>query len=235
VSALHGDNVVTKSPRTPWYAGPSLLTLLESLDAAPGHVHTDARLPVQYVIRDQSRDFRGYAGQVAGGALREGDDVVVLPSGRRTTVAAVETYDGELTEAVVPLSVVVRLTDDVDVSRGDLLASAENTARVTQDVDAVVCWLAEAPLRAGTKYALKHTARWARTVVRSLDALVDVTTLETRGATELRLNDIGRVTLRTASPLAVDPYTQDRTTGAFIVIDEVTGTTIGAGMVASSS
>ena len=240
ISALHGDNVVERSARTPWYDGPPLLAHLEEIDvAATGHwENRPARFPVQWVIRprsDEHHDFRGYAGRVAGGALAPGDDVVVLPSGRPTRVAAVETWDGPLGQAVAPLSVTVRLEDDLDVSRGEMLCSPEEQPVVSRELEATVCWMADAPLRAGGRYALKHTTRSVRAVVEEVIERTDVETLSPDGAASagggLGLNDIGRVRLRTSAPLVVDPYRVNRTTGSFILIDEGTNATVGAGMV----
>ena len=234
VSALLGDNVVSGSAAMPWYDGPPLLALLEDLPARVHLADAPARFPVQYVIRPMSRDlpdYRGYAGQVAAGTLRVGDEVVVLPSGRRTTVAGIDTAHGSLAVAVAPMSVVVRLADHLDVSRGDVIASAGRPPRVTQDIEATVCWLADTPLAPGARYAVKHTTRATRAVVRTLHDRTDVTTLDCDPAGSLALNEIGRVTLRTATPLAVDRYADSRSTGSFILIDEATGATAGAGMV----
>jgi len=206
--------------------------------AATGHGENGpARFPVQWVIRprsDEHHDFRGYAGRVAGGALAPGDEVVVLPSGRPTRVAAVETWDGPLGQAVAPLSVTVRLEDDLDVSRGEMLCSPEEQPVVSRELEATVCWMADAPLRTGGRYALKHTTQSVRAVVEEVIERTDVETLCARsdpGGVALGLNDIGRVRLRTSAPLVVDPYRVNRTTGSFILIDEGTNATVGAGMV----
>jgi len=235
VAALHGDNVVTRSARTPWYDGPPLLTLLEELPPADRRTDAPFRMPVQLVVRPRTAahaDFRGYAGRVAAGTVRPGDDVVVLPSGQRTTVAAVESPDGPLDAAGPQRSVVVRLVDDVDVSRGDVVAAADAPPRVTRDLSAAVCWMGEEPLRPGARVLLKSATRTTRAVVEGLDSVLDVTSLaHVPAGPELRLNEIARVTLRTAEPLAVDDYAQDRTTGSFILVDELTSGTVGAGMV----
>jgi bifunctional enzyme CysN/CysC len=233
LSALHGDNVVERSANAPWYTGPSLLEHLETVDVATPHHTGDARFPVQYVIRDHRSDYRGYAGQVASGVLRPGDEVEVLPSGVRTTIAAIDTFDGPVDAAFAPMSVTVRLADDVDVSRGDMVVGLGGRPTVTQDLTATVCWMADTPLRPGDRVLVKHTTRTAKAVVRTLDQRLDVTTLEPVPATELGLNDIGRVTLRTAQPLFADEYAENRATGAFVLIDELTGATAGAGMVGS--
>jgi bifunctional enzyme CysN/CysC len=238
ISALRGDNVVTGSENMPWYDGLPLLEHLETVDVVRDRNLDDVRFPVQYVIRPMSdafHDYRGYAGQLASGVLRPGDEVVVLPSGRRTTIAAIDTYEGEVSEAFPPMSVTVRLADDVDVSRGDLIAAADNAPTVTQDIVATVCWMSEQPLRAGARLVVKHTTRSTKAVVRELGDRLDVTSLEVSAADELHLNEIGQITLRTAQPLFVDDYRRNRATGAFILIDESTGATVGAGMVGASA
>ncbi len=235
LSALHGDNVVDRSASTPWYDGRTLLEHLEQVDVVRDEAHArSARFPVQYVIRPMSTerpDYRGYAGTLAAGRLRRGDAVVVLPSGRTTTVAGLDTFDGELDEAVAGQAVTVRLADEVDVSRGDLLAAAEDAPAPVSTFDATVCWMADAPLVPGRRLLVKHTTRTAKAVVTTVQDRFDVTTLEHEAVPSLALNDIGRVTVRTASPLVVDPYAVDRRTGAFILVDEATGATVGAGMV----
>jgi sulfate adenylyltransferase subunit 1 (EFTu-like GTPase family) len=183
-------------------------------------------------------DYRGYAGTLVSGTLRVGDEVVALPSGRRTTVEGIDTFDGPLEEALAGQAVTVRLTDELDVSRGDMLVAGDDQATpptVTSSFDATVCWMADAPLRPGQRVLVKHTTRTVKAMVQALHDRLDVTQLANEPADVLRLNDIGRVTLRTSQPLAVDAYADDRTTGAFIVVDEATGATIGAGMVARSA
>jgi bifunctional enzyme CysN/CysC len=235
IAALQGDNVVHGSDRTPWYDGPALLEHLEQVHVERDHgEERPARFPVQYVIRPMSTerpDYRGYAGTVASGRLRVGDDVVVLPSGRRSTVAGIDTADGELEQAVARQAVTVRLAHELDVSRGDLIAAADDAPPAVSQLEATVCWMADAPLRAGARLLVKHTTRTAKAVVTTLHDRLDVTTLERQPAEALLLNDIGRITLRTATPLALDPYAVDRTTGAFVLVDDATGATVGAGMV----
>jgi bifunctional enzyme CysN/CysC len=237
ISALQGDNVVTRSERMPWYEGTSLLHHLEHVHVASDRNLVDTRFPVQYVIRPQTdahHDYRGYAGRVAGGVLRPGDEVQVLPSGLTTTIAAIDGPDGPLDEAFPPMSVTVRLTDDLDVSRGDLICRPHNAPQVTQDVDALVCWMGEEPLRPRQRIAVKHTTRSVRAMVKELQYRLDVNTLhrqdEADGGLQLGLNDIGRVRLRTTQPLFVDDYARNRVTGRFILIDEATNATVGAGM-----
>ncbi|HEY8523518.1 MAG TPA: sulfate adenylyltransferase subunit CysN [Acidimicrobiales bacterium] len=236
ISALHGDNVVERSTNMPWYEGTALLHHLEEVHIASDRNLIDARLPVQYVIRpmsDEHHDYRGYAGTVAGGVFKPGDEVVVLPSGFTSTIAAVDTADGPVDEAFAPMAVTVRLTDDVDVSRGDMICRVHNRPHVGQDIDAMVCWLtAESELRPGAKLAIKHTTRWGRTLVKDLQYRLDVNTLHRdEAAPALALNEIGRVRLRTTVPLFFDEYRRNRATGSFILVDETTNNTVGAGMI----
>jgi len=235
VSALQGDNVVDASEQMPWYAGPTLLDHLETVEIAADRDLDVRRFPVQWVIRpmsDEHHDFRGYAGQVAGGMWRAGDEVVVLPSGLRTRVESVESSDGAL-DAAGPLeSVTIRLADDVDVSRGDMLADPEAPPIVARELEARVCWMSERPLTPRTKLAVKQTTRSVRAAVDELVSVVDIHVLADAPAPEqLELNDIAVVRLRLSEPLAVDPYARNRATGAFILMDEATNETVGAGMV----
>jgi sulfate adenylyltransferase subunit 1 len=232
ISALRGDNVVEPSEAMPWYGGLPLLEYLETVEIEADRNLDELRFPVQYVIRDGASDYRGYAGQVAGGVLRPGDEVLVLPSERVTTVACVDSYDGPLDVAFPPMSVTVRLTDDLDVSRGDIICRPADRPALARDLVADVCWMADAPLRPGGRYAIKHATHSARAIVESIDGLLDVTSLRrVTGPAELALNDIGRVRLRTSKPLAFDPYARNRFTGSFILIDEATNDTAWAGMI----
>jgi bifunctional enzyme CysN/CysC len=236
ISALHGDNVVDRSANMPWYEGTSLLHHLEEVHIASDRNLIDCRFPVQYVIRPRSdafHDYRGYAGTVAGGVFRPGDDVIALPSGFTSRIASVDTIDGPVDEAFPPMSVTVTLEDDLDISRGDMLCRAHNRPTTTQDLDAMVCWLDEqTALSAGGKLGIKHTTRSARALVKDLRYRLDVNTLHRdESAPSLTLNEIGRVTLRTTVPLFVDEYRRNRTTGSFILIDESTLKTVGAGMI----
>jgi bifunctional enzyme CysN/CysC len=240
MSALNGDNVVDRSPTMDWYQGPALLELLEQVEVAYDHPDdTPARMPVQWVIRPSSGpaagDYRGYAGQLASGALHRGDEVVVLPGGGRTRIAAIDTYDGELEEAMAPMSVTLRLEDELDVSRGELVCRPEQAPTVARELEADVCWMSERPLRPGGRYLVKHTTRSASAVVDGLLDRIEVHTLERTDEppAELELNDIGRVRLRTSSPLVFDPYARNRRTGSFILIDEASNETVGAGMIAA--
>jgi bifunctional enzyme CysN/CysC len=212
-----------------------LLHHLEDLHIASDRNLIDVRLPVQYVIRPMSdayHDYRGYAGVVAGGILKPGDEVVVLPSGFTSTIASIDTFDGPVDEAFPPMSVTVRLADDIDISRGDMICRVHNQPSVGQDIDAMVCWMTDAPLVPHAKYAIKHTTRAARAVVKNLQYRLEINSLHRdETADRLVLNEIGRVTLRTTQPLFYDEYRRNRTTGSFIIIDEATNTTAGAGMI----
>jgi bifunctional enzyme CysN/CysC len=236
ISALRGDNVVERSANTPWYEGSSLLHHLESVHIASDRNLIDCRFPVQYVIRprdDKFHDYRGYAGQVASGTYKSGDEVVVLPSGFASTIASIDTADGPVDEAVPPMSVTIRLTDDIDISRGNMICRPHNRPHVGQDVDAMVCWFSDrAQLQPGAKFALKHTSNWARALVKDLHYRLDVNTLHRDDSAEsLGLNEIGRVTLRTTQPLFFDDYRRNRATGSFVLVDEATNDTLAGGMI----
>ncbi|WP_402375889.1 sulfate adenylyltransferase subunit CysN [Isoptericola rhizosphaerae] len=236
ISALEGDNVVNRSENTPWYEGSPLLSHLERLHVASDRNLVDVRFPVQYVIRPQShdaRDYRGYAGTVASGVMKPGDRVVALPAGLETTIESIDTADGPVDEAYPPMAVTVRLADEIDISRGDMIARPNNTPAALQNIDAQICWMDEsAPLTVGKKYAIKHTTRWARAMVKDINYRVDVNSLHRdEGVTEIKLNEIGRIQLRVTQPLFVDPYQQNSETGSFILVDESTNKTVAAGMV----
>jgi bifunctional enzyme CysN/CysC/sulfate adenylyltransferase subunit 1 len=238
IAALPGDNVVDPSDRLAWWDGGTFLERLETIEIAGDRDASHRRFPVQWVIRpmsDEHHDYRGYAGQVAGGEWRAGDEVVVLPSGLRTTVAAVETHDGPLEVAVQGQSVVVRLQDDVDVGRGDLLADPADPPVAARELEAHVCWMSEHPVQTGARLGVKHTTRWTRAVLDEVVAVLDVEALEDAPAAGLALNDLARVRLRLAGPLLVDPYAVNRTTGALVLVDEATNETVGAGMVLSAT
>ncbi|MFE0460840.1 sulfate adenylyltransferase subunit 1 [Kitasatospora sp. NPDC058965] len=233
ISALAGDNVVEPSANMDWYGGPTLLEHLETVPVGSDPSLEPARFPVQYVIRPQTAelpDYRGYAGQLASGVLRKGDAVTVLPSGHTTTVAGIDVLGTETDIAWAPQSITVRLAEDIDISRGDLIAAGPAPV-VTKDVEATVCHLNERQLRVGAKVLLKHTTRTVRALVKEISYRIDIDTLEPRsGAEELNVNDIGRIVLRTAEPLALDSYTDNRRTGSFLLIDPADGTTLTAGM-----
>ena len=236
ISALNGDNVVSRSPNMDWFEGPSLLHHLESVHIASDRNLIDARFPVQYVLRpqtDEYHDYRGYAGRVAAGVFKPGDEVVVLPSGFSSTIAGIDTFDGPVDEAFAPKSVTIRLADEIDVSRGDMICRPQNQPTSSQDIDAMVCWLTEAStLTPRTKLTIKHTTRTAKAMVRDLQYRLDVNTLHREeGVAALALNEIGRLTLRTTQPLFFDEYRRSRETGSFILIDDATNATVGAGMI----
>ena len=235
ISALHGDNVVERSQKMTWYQGPSMLYHLEHVHIASDRNLIDNRFPVQWIIRpmsDEHHDYRGYAGQVATGTFKAGDEVVVLPSGARTRVKRVETFDGPLEEAVPPLSISMLLEDDIDISRGDMICRPHNQPTLTQELEAMICWMNDRPLELGSRYAIKHTTRSVRGIVDEIRYRIDVNTLHRdEDAESLALNEIGRVHVRTSGPLLVDEYRKNRHTGSFIVIDETTNETVGAGMI----
>jgi bifunctional enzyme CysN/CysC len=239
ISALHGDNVVQRSASMPWYDGPSLLHHLEHVHIASDRNLIDVRFPVQYVIRPHQatdpdlHDYRGYAGQVAGGVIKPGDEVMHLPSGFTTTVKRIDTARGPVPEAFPPMSVTLVLDDDIDISRGDMICRPHNQPSVTQDVDAMVCWMSETrTLAPRDRLIVKHTTRTVKAIVRDLHYRLDVNTLHRHeGATGLSLNEIGRITMRLTHPLFCDPYTRNRQTGGIILVDEATGATVAAGMI----
>jgi sulfate adenylyltransferase subunit 1 (EFTu-like GTPase family) len=238
ISALHGDNVVERSWAMPWYGGAPLLYHLEHVVIAPDRNLNDVRFPVQWVIRpmsDEHHDYRGYAGQVAGGVLRPGSEVVVLPAGKRTRLASIDTYNGEVEAAFPTMSVTLRFDDEIDISRGDMIVEAEDQPVAARELEAMVCWMAEAPMSPRGRYTLKHTTRTARAIVDELEHRIDVNTLDHEPASQLELNEIGRVRLRCSAPVMVDPYSRNRTTGSFILIDEATNDTVAAGMVIGAS
>ncbi len=235
VSALKGDNVVERSEHTPWYGGSPLLWYLEHLHVGSDRNLIDVRFPVQYVIRpqtDELHDYRGYAGQVASGVLKPGDDVLVMPSGKPSRIERIETFGGDVEEAFPPMSVTVHLADDVDVSRGDLICRPHNHPQPARELDAMICWMSETPVKPGARLAIKHTTRTGRVILDDVQYRLDVNTLHRDLETkELGLNDIARVRLRTSAPLMVDPYRRSRATGAFILVDESTNDTVAGGMV----
>ena len=240
VSALHGDNVVERSAATPWYEGSTLLHHLEEVHIASDRNLIDARFPVQYVLRPHGaefHDYRGYAGRVAGGVFRPGDEVVVLPSGFSSRIARIDTFDGPVDEAYPPMSVTLVLEDEIDISRGDMICRPHNHPVPNQDLDAMVCWLDDrSELAPGRKLSILHTTRSARVLVRDLQYRLDVNTLHRDGdATSLGLNEIGRATFRSTLPLLADEYRRNRETGSFVLIDEATNNTVGAGMLLGSA
>ena len=240
VSALVGDNVVDKSENMDWYDGPSLLSHLETLHTASDRNLVDVRFPVQYVIRpmsDEYHDYRGYAGSVAGGVMKPGDDVVVLPSGFESTIKSIDTLDGPVDEAFAPMAVTVRLEDEIDISRGDMICRPNNQPIVSQDIDAMICWMDETQaLSPRKKYAIKHTSRTGRVMVKDINYRLDINTLHRdEEATEISLNEIGRISFRSTLPLFVDEYRRNRETGSFVLVDEATNSTVAAGMILGES
>ena len=237
VAALYGDNVVERSARMPWWTSGSLLEHLEAIEIASDRDAAHRRFPVQWVVRpmsDEHHDYRAYAGQVAGGVWRAGDEVVVLPSGLRTRVAAIEAADGPLDVAVQGMSVVVRLEDDLDVPRGEMLADPADQPVAARTLEATICWMSERPVPTGARLGIKHTTRWARAVLDAVESKLDMETLAQVPGDGLQLNDLASVRLRLSTPLLVDPYTVNRTTGAFILVDEATNDTVAAGMVVAA-
>jgi bifunctional enzyme CysN/CysC len=235
MAAISGDNVVTRSRAMPWYEGSPLLHHLEHVHIASDRNLIDPRLPVQWVVRpgtNDHHDYRGYAGQVCGGVWRKGDEVLVLPSGATSTIESVATFDGEVEQAFPPMAVTVQLADDVDISRGDMLCRPRNRPQLSREVDALVCWMHATPAQEGKRYFLRHTTKSVVAVLSEVRHRIDVDTLHhDSGANRLELNEIGRVVIRTNSPIAFDPYRRNRDTGSFILVDEATNDTVAAGMI----
>jgi sulfate adenylyltransferase subunit 1 len=235
ISAKLGDNVVDCSANMPWYTGDTLMNMLETIVIDHKTKFADMRLPVQYVIRpvsDKFHDFRGYAGRLSGGILKKGDAVVVMPSGQRSTVAAINQCDRELDEAFTPDSITVQLTDDIDVSRGDIIAGEGEKPSVSQDINAMVCWFNENPLQVNSKYIIMHATKETVGIVKSIENTVNINTLELEpGGTALNMNEIASIKIKTAQPLVFDSYKKNRTTGSLILIDSNTFETLGAGMI----
>ncbi len=230
ISALEGDNIVERSHRTIWYQGPTLLEHLETIPLSAGDSLESLRFPVQMVIRPDA-NFRGFAGRVASGVIRPGDDVLALPSGRRTRVRSMVSYDGDLPEAFAPMSATVQLEDEIDLSRGDMLVSPENGPRVSKRFRAMVVWLHETPLEVGRTYLVKHTARQTKIRALQIRHRVNVNTFEHESAKQLNMNDIASIEFEAHVPLFFDPYDSNRTTGSFILIDAISNATVGAGMI----
>ena len=235
LSALKGDNVVDRSENTPWYHGPTLMYLLETIHIGSDYNHVDRRFPVQNVIRPQTEefhDYRGYGGRIAGGIFKPGDKVTVLPSGFSSKIKSIDTFDGSMVKAFAPMSVTMTLEDDIDVSRGDMIVADNNQPESTQDIDVMVCWMNNKALETNGKYALKHTTNDVRCVVKEIQYKIDVNTLhKIEDDKTVMMNDIARLKLRTTAPLFVDKYNRNRITGSIILIDEFTNETIGAGMI----
>lgn len=235
ISALYGDNVVNKSDNMPWYGGSTLLYTLENVQVDSDYNHVDSRFPVQWVTRPQSNeypDYRGYAGKIAGGVFKPGDEIIALPSGFTSKIDKIQTFENDEEEAFQPMSVTMTLEDDIDISRGDMIAKPDNQPTVGQDIDLMVCWLNKEPLDPNGKYAIKHTTKDARCVIKEVKYKVNINTLHrVEGDTDIGLNDIGRIKIRTTEPLFYDSYKKNRKTGSLILIDEFTNETVGAGMI----
>jgi sulfate adenylyltransferase subunit 1 len=236
ISALNGDNVVDRSENMPWYEGSSLLYHLETVYVGNQENHVEARFPVQWVIRPQSdewHDFRGYAGRVAGGVFKPGDDITVQPSGFNSKVKSIHMDGKEIDEAYSPLSVAITLEDEIDISRGDMIVKTNNPPEVSQDIEAMICWFSDKPMTPRGKYILRHTSREVKAIIKEVNYKVNINTLhKIEDDKKFNLNDIGRITLRTSSPLIHDRYKRNRTTGSFILIDAQTNETVAAGMIA---
>jgi sulfate adenylyltransferase subunit 1 len=235
ISALKGDNVVNRSEKMDWYEGPTLLYTLETVQIADDYNHVDSRFPVQYVIRPQSeefRDYRGYAGRVAGGVFKPGDEVMVLPSGFTSKIKRIDTFEGPVDEAFSPMSVTLILEDEIDISRGDMIVKQGNQGKMGQDIEMMVCWMNDKPLQERGKYKLRHTSRDARCIIKDVEYKVDINTLHrVQEDKKIGLNDIGRIKVRTTVPLIHDEYFRNRNTGSVILIDEFTNETVAAGMI----
>ena len=229
ISARDGDNVVARSSRTPWHSGGSLLEFLETVAVGESNASAPLRFPVQYVLRPDL-SYRGFAGRLSSGSVSVGDEVVVLPSGRKTKISGIDTFEGSLPRAFAPMSVALRLADEVDVSRGDLIARPIDRPQIVQQLEANVVWLNEQPLDKSREYLVKHTTRIVPAKLERLHSRLDLETLQPVPADTLALNEVGRVSLRCLRPLCIDPYAKVRETGAFIIIDALTNNTVGAGM-----
>lgn len=235
ISALMGDNVVDRSKNMDWYQGPTLMHILENVHIGSDQNHIDSRFPVQYVVRPMTteyHDYRGYAGRVAGGVFRAGEEISVLPSGFTSKIKSIDTMNGPVKEAFPPMSVTMTLEDDIDISRGDMIVKVNNQPEGKQEFDVMVCWLSERPMQVGGKYALKHTSRDARCIIKDVKYKMNINTLhKIEDDKAIGLNDIGRITLRTTVPIFLDGYRKNRNTGSMILIDEATNNTVGACMV----
>jgi sulfate adenylyltransferase subunit 1 len=235
ISALNGDNVVDRSKNMDWYEGSTLMHLLENIHIGSDQNHVDCRFPVQFVVRPQSKDYpdyRGYAGRIEGGVFKPGDDVTVLPSGFTSKIKSIDTFDGEVVEAFSPMSVCMTLTDNIDISRGDMLVRENNKPTVDQDIEVMICWMNEKKMITKGKYTIRHTSQTARCIIKEVKYKMDINTLHRmENEKEIGLNDIGRITIRTTKPLFFDSYRRNRNTGSIILVDEATNETVAAGMI----
>tara|TARA_B100000900_G_scaffold416021_1_gene448529 strand:+ start:2494 stop:3762 length:1269 start_codon:yes stop_codon:yes gene_type:complete len=235
LSALHGDNVVDRSTNMNWYEGSTLLHLLENVHIGSDHNHIDCRFPVQYVVRPQSKeypDYRGYAGRVAGGVFKTGDEVMVLPSGFTSKIKSIDTMDGSVAEAFAPMSICMTLEDEIDISRGNMIVRKNNSPIADQDLDLMVCWMNEKKMILRGKYSIKHTSKDARCIIKEVKYKMNINNLHRiEDDKEVGLNDIARISIRTTTPLFFDKYRRNRNTGSIILIDEATNETVAAGMI----
>lgn len=235
ISALMGDNVVDRSENMDWYEGSTLLYLLENVHIASDNNHIDCRFPVQYVIRPQSdlnHDYRGYAGRIASGVFKPGDEVAVLPSGFTSKIKSIDTFEGTVPEAFAPMSVTLRLENEIDISRGDMIVRVNNQPEVGQDIEVIICWLSNIPLNPSAKYILMHTTKEVKAIIKEINYKFDINTLHRiEDDKEFKMNDIGRIKLRTTQPLFYDSYERNRNTGSLILIDEASKVTVAAGMI----
>jgi sulfate adenylyltransferase subunit 1 len=234
ISALNGDNVVDRSKNMDWYSGATLMHLLENIHIGSDQNHVDCRFPVQFVVRPQSKqhpDYRGYAGRIEGGVFKTGDDVTVLPSGFTSKIKSIDTFDGDVAEAFSPMSVCMTLTDNIDISRGDMLVRENNKPTINQDIDVMICWMNEQKMTPKGKYTIRHTSQTARCIIKEIKYKMDINTLHRiEEEKEIGLNDIGRISIRTTKPLFFDSYRRNRNTGSIILVDESTNETVAAGM-----
>ena len=235
ISALNGDNIVNRSEKMSWHEGSTLLHILENIHIASDHNHIDCRFPIQNVIRPQKDDFhdyRGYAGRIAGGVFKKGDEVVVLPSGFHSKIKSIDTFNGPIEKAFAPMSITLTLEEEIDISRGDMIVRPNNQPKVDQDIDIMICWMSEKPLIHKGKYAIKHTSKEARCMVKEIKYKVDINSLHRNEEDkEIKCNDIARISLRVTQPIFYDEYNTNRNTGSVILIDEGTYSTAGAGMI----
>jgi len=234
ISALNGDNVVDRSENMQWYEGSTLMHLLENIHIGSDHNHVDCRFPVQFVIRPQSTkypDYRGYAGRIEGGVFKPGDEVTILPTGFKSKIKSIDTYNGEVKEAFSPMSVCLRLTDEIDISRGDMIVRENNKPFIEQDIEIMICWMNEKKMILNGKYTIRHTSQTARCIIKEIKYKIDINTLHRMEEKEIGLNDIGRISLRTTKPLFFDSYTRNRNTGSIILVDESSNETVAAGMI----
>ena len=235
ISALNGDNVVDRSKNMNWHEGSTLMHLLENIHIGSDHNHVDCRFPVQFVIRPQSvkhPDYRGYAGRIEGGVFKPNDEITILPSGFKSKIKSIDTFDGEIQEAFSPMSVCITLTDDIDISRGDMFVRENNKPNAEQNLDVMVCWMNEKKMVLNGKYTIRHTSQTARCIIKDLKYKIDINSLHRiEKEKELRLNDIGRISIRTTKPLFFDSYKRNRNTGSVILVDEATNETVAAGMI----